>query len=182
MPPCAASRKCTYGSSSGLPLTYTFLFRSSIVSPGRPITRLMKSRSGSSGYLKTTMSPRRMSRTGSSARSSADRRRAEDELVDQQVIADQQVVLHRPGRDLERLHHPGPHEQREDHRDDDRLEVFADGGFLESGHCRASGVSDSRSSRPSAPRGTLPAGSRRGRRASSASCLPSASRAACACG
>ena len=60
------SRKWTYGSSSALPLTKTFLLRSSRVSPGRPITRLMKSRSGWSGYLKTTMSPRRMSRTGSS--------------------------------------------------------------------------------------------------------------------
>src|SRR4029450_6958287 len=40
-----------------------------MVSPGRPITRLMKSRSGSSGYLKTTMSPRRMSRIGRTARS-----------------------------------------------------------------------------------------------------------------
>ena len=33
------------------------------------MTRLMKSRSGSSGYLKTTMSPRPMSRRGSSVRS-----------------------------------------------------------------------------------------------------------------
>src|SRR3954465_11616199 len=101
----------------------TFLFRSSIVSPGRPITRLMKSRSGSSGYLKTTMSPRRIGRTGSSARpigrgggreAAADRGggRAEDELVDEQVIADEQVVLHRSGGDLEGLHDPRADEER----------------------------------------------------------------------
>src|SRR5690348_3690025 len=46
----------------------TFLFRSSTVSPGSPITRLMKSRSGSSGYLNTTISPRRRLRTGRRAR------------------------------------------------------------------------------------------------------------------
>src|SRR5919112_1581987 len=36
-----------------------------MVSPGRPMTRLMKSRSGSSGYLNTITSPRRGSLTGS---------------------------------------------------------------------------------------------------------------------
>ena len=36
----------------------TFLFRISTFSPGRPMTRLMKSRSGSSGNLKTTTWPR----------------------------------------------------------------------------------------------------------------------------
>ena len=46
-------------------------------------------------------------------------RRAEDELVHQQVIADEQVVLHRAGRDLERLDDPRTHEQCEDHRDHD---------------------------------------------------------------
>src|SRR5262249_49538249 len=59
-----------------------------------------------------------------------ERRRPEDELVDQQVIADQQVVLHRAGRDLERLHDPSMDEQREDHRNDDRLEVLAEDRFL----------------------------------------------------
>src|SRR5688572_6650870 len=63
-------RYWTYGSSSIVPLMKTFLFRNSIVSPGRPITRLMKSRSGSSGYLKTMTSLRWISRIGSSARSS----------------------------------------------------------------------------------------------------------------
>src|SRR4029079_14881246 len=61
--------------------------------------------------------------------------RAEDELVHQQMIADEQVLFHRPGRDLERLHDERANEQRQDHRDDDRLEVFADGGLLEiAGH------------------------------------------------
>src|SRR4029079_17766357 len=58
---------------------------------------------------------------------------AEDELVDQQVVAHERVVLHRSRRDLEGLHHPGAHEEREDHRDDDRLEVFADDRLLEGG-------------------------------------------------
>src|SRR5207247_2847489 len=60
-----------------------------------------------------------------------ERLRTEDELVDQEMIANQQVVLHRSRRDLERLHDPRAHEERKDHRDDDRLEVLADDGFLE---------------------------------------------------
>ena len=65
---------------------------------------------------------------GSTARSNAVGAR-ENELVHQQVIADQEVVLHRAARDLERLDDEGAHEQREDHRDDDRLEVLATGDF-----------------------------------------------------
>src|SRR4029453_4215943 len=41
-----------------------------MVSPGRPIVRLMKSRSGSSGNLNTMTSPRRMARIGIRIRSS----------------------------------------------------------------------------------------------------------------
>ena len=59
------------------------------------------------------------------------RRRAEDELVDEQMIADQEVVLHRPRRNLEGLHDPRAHKERQDHGDHDRLEVFADDRFLE---------------------------------------------------
>jgi hypothetical protein len=51
--------------------------------------------------------------------------RAEDELVHEQVVADEEVVLHRAGRDLERLDDERAHEQGEDHGDDDRLEVLA---------------------------------------------------------
>jgi hypothetical protein len=60
------------------------------------------------------MSPRRISRIGSSQRSSPVAA-GEDELVDEQVIADEQVRLHRSGRDLERLEDERAHEQREDH-------------------------------------------------------------------
>src|SRR4051794_10230912 len=63
------SRKCTYGSSSARPLMYTFFARSSTVSPGSPMTRLMKSRSGSSGYLNTTTSRRFTVPIGRTARS-----------------------------------------------------------------------------------------------------------------
>ena len=56
---------------------------------------------------------------GSSARSIDEAAGPNDELVDEQVIADEEVVLHRTGRDLERLHDEGPDEQRQDHRDDD---------------------------------------------------------------
>ena len=45
-----------------------------------------------------------MSWTGSSERSKAVDVGREHELVDQQVVANQQVVLHRAGRNLERLH------------------------------------------------------------------------------
>ena len=72
------------------------------------------------------MSPRLIVPIGSSARSSAGFGRAEHELVDQQMIADEQVVLHRAGRDLERLDDERADEQRQDHRDDDRLEVLAE--------------------------------------------------------
>src|SRR5215471_21830091 len=47
------------------------------------------------------------------------------------MIADEQVVLHRTGRNLERLDHEGADEERQDDRDHDRLEVFADRRFLE---------------------------------------------------
>src|SRR5262249_38269186 len=63
----------------------------------------------------------------------AARRRREHGLVDQQVIPDEQVVLHRAGRNLERLDDPGAHEQRQDHGDDDRLGGLPNGGLLEGG-------------------------------------------------
>ena len=149
----------------------------------------MKSRSGSSGYLNTMTSPRLIVPIGSSARSSARGARPEHELVDQQMIADEQVVLHRAGRNLERLHDERADEQRQDDGDDDRFEVFADGRFLKARGGRIRGARRRRLASfvircrfpSSAPRETLPAGSRPCRRASSASCLPSASRAACAC-
>src|SRR5581483_4403845 len=61
----------------------------------------------------------------------AARCRAEDELVDEQVIADEQVFFHRSGGDLERLHDERADEQREDDRDDDRLEVLTQRRLLE---------------------------------------------------
>ncbi len=129
-------------------------------------------------------------------------RRREHELVHQQVIADEQVVLHRSRRDLEGLHDPRAHEQRQDHGHHDRLEVLArvalpesavDGGGRGGGGCGlghgsclsrlGSHRAASLSRRPSSARpGTLPAESPRCRPASCASCLPSVSRAACACG
>src|SRR5204863_456439 len=62
-----------------------------------------------------------------------DRRRGwrEDELVDQQVIADEQVLLHRSGRNLERLDDERADEEGEDDGDDDRFEVLADRRLLE---------------------------------------------------
>ena len=77
------------------------------------------------------MSPRRIGSIGSSTSLERGERRREHELVDQQVIADQQVVLHRAGRDLERLDDERPDEQRQDHRDADRLEVLARGRLAE---------------------------------------------------
>jgi hypothetical protein len=51
--------------------------------------------------------------------------RREAHLVDDEMVAHQEIGLHRPGRNLERLKHPRAHEQREDDRDDQRLEIFA---------------------------------------------------------
>jgi len=53
----------------GAPFTRIRWSFSSIVSPARPMTRLMKSRSGFSGYLNTMMSPRLIPVIGSRARS-----------------------------------------------------------------------------------------------------------------
>ena len=50
-----------------------------------------------------------------------------DELVDQNVIADQQRVLHGTGRDFESLDHKGADKQGQYHGDDDRLDVFPQG-------------------------------------------------------
>ena len=61
------------------------------------------------------------------------RRRPVDELVDQDVIADQQVLLHRAARDLERLHDVGARERGEDHRDQQRLEVLSENGLVRHG-------------------------------------------------
>ena len=51
--------------------------------------------------------------------------RAEHELVDEQMIADEQVRLHRAGRNLEGLDDERPDEQREHDRNDERLEILA---------------------------------------------------------
>ena len=47
-----------------------------------------------------------------------------EHLVHQQVVADQQVLLHGAGGDLERLEDEGAYEEREDHRDADGFEVL----------------------------------------------------------
>src|SRR5690606_28497333 len=48
----------TYGSLSGVPLTYTYPSSITICSPGKPITRLISSSSGEVGEFSTTTSPR----------------------------------------------------------------------------------------------------------------------------
>ena len=53
-----------------------------------------------------------------------------DELVDQDVVAHQEGRDHRAGGDLERLDDERPDEQREQHRDEDRLGVLAEDGLL----------------------------------------------------
>ena len=95
------------------------------VSPPTATQRLTRSSFGSSGERKTTMSPRCTGRNGSSCRLRAGRRRAVDEPVDEQVVADEEGVLHRAARDVEGLHDEGVREQQEHRGDDQRLEVFA---------------------------------------------------------
>src|SRR5262249_46854917 len=107
-------------------------------------------------------------------------RRREDELVHEQMVADEQVVLHRPGRDLERLDDEGADQKSQDHRRHHRLEVLAKRRFPERHHRRLRGrrrgdglAATHLLSPSSAQPETLPAESPRGRRASSASSLPS---------
>ena len=66
-----------------------------------------------------------MSFIGSSVRSTPLNGRPEHELVDEEMIADEQVRLHRARRDFEGLDDERPDEQREHDRDDQRLEVLA---------------------------------------------------------
>ena len=55
------------------------------------------------------------------------------ELVDQEVVSNEEVLLHGAGGDLEGLHREGADEQGQDDRDHDGLEVLAGHGLLESG-------------------------------------------------
>ncbi|GBC78795.1 hypothetical protein HRbin09_00001 [bacterium HR09] len=48
-----------------------------------------------------------------------------NELVDEQMVANEQVVLHGPGGDLEGLHHKGAGKKRKGHRHQDGLVVLA---------------------------------------------------------
>ena len=54
--------------------------------------------------------------------------RREDELVDEQVVADEDGFLHRGRRHLEGLHEKRPDVEREDHRHAGDLEEIARGG------------------------------------------------------
>jgi hypothetical protein len=44
-----------------------------------------------------------------------------DELTHQEMVADQQSIFHRPGRNLEGLDHKGANDQGKDKSDNDRL-------------------------------------------------------------
>src|SRR4029453_10717207 len=57
--------------------------------------------------------------------------RAEHEFVDEQMIADEQVRLHRAGRNFEGLDDERPDEQREHNRNDEGFEILARDGLLE---------------------------------------------------
>ncbi len=83
-------------------------------SPGRPMARLTRMRSGVSGLglRKTMTSPWRMSRKWSKG---AQRRgRGEGGAVDQDVVADQQRLLHGARGDLEVLEDEGLGEEDQD--------------------------------------------------------------------
>ena len=68
------------------------------------------------------MSPRLISLCG---KNGADSPGAEDEFVDEQMIADHDRVLHRARRNLHCLHDEGHAKQRHDHRHHSRLEILA---------------------------------------------------------
>src|SRR5262245_33412986 len=54
----------------------------------------------------------------------------ENEFVNQQVVADQQRTFHGSGGNLESLHDKRRAEQREDHRNQKRLQIFGESGLL----------------------------------------------------
>jgi hypothetical protein len=74
----------------------------------------MKSLLLSSGKTKTMMSPLREGDVI-----------AVEELVHEDVVADQQRVFHGAGRDLERLDDQGPDDEGDQQRDGERLDVLA---------------------------------------------------------
>ena len=94
----------------------TFLFTSLIWSPATPITRLTNVSLILMGYRNTMMSPRCTSSYGRMCFGHRTGRRI-GQLVDQQMIANQQRVLHRSGRDHERLHQRGGAKQQQDDGD-----------------------------------------------------------------
>src|SRR5262252_4805523 len=57
--------------------------------------------------------------------------RAEHEFVYQQVVADEEIVLHRGRRNLECLNNERRTEKRKNYSDDERFEVLACRRFLE---------------------------------------------------
>ena len=116
-------------------------------SPGSPMQRFTRSTRGVSGERKMTMSPRWISRLGRSALPIDDRRRPVDEPVDEEVVADQERVFHRPARDVEGLDREGVGEAEEEAGDDQRLEVLAQHGSGWSRHRRSDRA---RSERPDA--------------------------------
>ena len=97
------------------------------------MTRLMKSRLGSSGVLEHehVAAVNLLDRQHPGGRG-----RTEAKLIHEQVIANEQVILHGCRGNLERLHHERTDEQREDDGGDDRLEIFADGRIFEIGYVR----------------------------------------------
>src|SRR5262249_5436287 len=59
--------------------------------------------------------------------------RAIDELVDKQMVADKQVVLHGRRRYLERLNDECCAEERKNDGDEDRFKILSRRGFFENG-------------------------------------------------
>ena len=129
-----------YGSSSGTPLTVTRPWSSqhATLSPPTPMTRLIRSSSPAAGASPTKtrasrISPTHARRAPRSSRlaqpaarvaehddvAAVDLVRLVGQLVDQHPVVDQQGVLHRPGRDVERLHEERLDEHRDDQRGDD---------------------------------------------------------------
>ena len=129
-----ATSKCACGSAIGEPLRITCAVLHRTVSPPTPITRLMKSLVGSGGKTNTTTSPRwtgsKWNRywpygispaSGFEAENRVGHPQPVDDLVDEDVVADEQRRLHRARRNLVGLDEEGANDDREDERDDDRL-------------------------------------------------------------
>ena len=120
----------TYGSSSGFPLTETFLSRTSDRVAGHADDALHEVGVGLQRIAEDDDVAALHVPDRDETRHRIRGLRSVDELVDDDVIADLEVVFHRSRRDLERLKDEDAGEVDEDDGDQERFVVLADRRFF----------------------------------------------------